>query len=429
MDTDRTAGSATRRRVAVPYDIACSSPMEVVAAIGDVCEIVWVVDRSDPRLATMGRLLPRLGTVIDTDALTSAQLLDQLSREHVNGVIAFNDSQLPIAAAIGGALALECNCPEVVDRLNDKYLQRVALAQAGIAVPEFRQIRGTTDVAAAIALTHGMTFPVVIKPCRGDGSRDVLAADDLAELERAFQLLLADDHATEDFIVEEFLQDRSCEGHRMFGGYVSVEMIVQRGRPVPLAITGRFAPVAPFRETGNFMPHLLDEDDAAAVVALAVDAANALEVRCGALHTEIKLTPDGPRLIEVNGRVGGGGIDAMYARMHGRSLTQLATLIAVGEHVDLEPVDTRSYAGPFAYEFFVQPPTWAHRLCSIGEPERLIGTAGAHRVAVNRSPSDDLDWRHGSQGYIVRVSGESPDRAALAAVPQTITESIAIEYS
>jgi len=39
---------------------------------------------------------------------------------------------------------------------------------------------------------------------------------------------------------------------------------------------------------------------------LATAATKALRVRTGFLHTEIKVTPSGPRVIEVNGRLGGG---------------------------------------------------------------------------------------------------------------------------
>ena len=89
----------------------------------------------------------------------------------------------------------------------------------------------------------------------------------------------------------------------------------------------RFPLAEPFRETGDFMPHPLETEEAETVVAVAIAAAEALGVRSGALHTEIKLTPDGPRIIEVNGRIGGGAIDALYARRFGTSLTELAESI------------------------------------------------------------------------------------------------------
>ena len=42
----------------------------------------------------------------------------------------------------------------------------------------------------------------------------------------------------------------------------------------------------------------------------------ALGVSTGCLHTEVKFTPDGPEIIEVNGRVGG-GVPEMLERAAG----------------------------------------------------------------------------------------------------------------
>lgn len=418
-----------RPQVAVAYDISSSSPMELIAALGGVCDVVWVVDGSESSLGAMDRLLPRLGQVVDTAGRSPEQVADTLRDAGIDGVIAFTDSQLATAASIGHALGLAGNPLDVVDRLNDKVLQRTALSLAGIAVPTFRRICGDVDLTTAMSQAEGLTYPLVVKPCRGDSSRDVVSVED----EQALRALLGssrrcDGTAGEDLIAEEYLRDLDQTGHEMFGGYVSVETIVQCGRPVPLAITGRFPLAEPFRETGSFMPHALDADESAEVLALAADASMALGVLSGALHTEIKLTPHGPRIIEVNGRIGGGGIDALYARTHGQSLTRLAARVAMGEHVDLVAEPARQWSGPFHYEYFVQPPTSARRLTSIAEPERLGDATGVERVALNCSLGDELDWRRGSQGYLVQVGGTATDQDALASVPATILESTDITY-
>ncbi len=418
-----------RPQVAVAYDIFSSSPMELIAALGGLCDVVWVVDGSKSSLGAMHRLLPRLGQVVDTAGRSPEQVADTLRDAGIDGVIAFTDTQLSVAASIGHALGLAGNPLEVVDRLNDKVLQRTALSLAGIAVPSFRRICGDVDLTTAISQTEGLTFPLVIKPCRGESSRDVVAIENQAALRALLESSRrCDGTAGEDLIAEEYLRDCDRTGREMFGGYVSVEMIVQDGRPVPLAITGRFPLAEPFRETGSFMPHALDLDESAAVLALAADASRALGVRSGALHTEIKLTPHGPRIIEVNGRIGGGGIDALYARTHGQTLTRLATRVAMGEQVDLVAETARQQSGPFYYEFFLQPPRSARRLTSIAEPERLAEATGVERVALNCSLGDELDWRRGSQGFLVQVGGTASDRAALSSVPATILESVDVTY-
>ncbi len=414
-----------RARVAVPYDISSSSPMGVASAVGDRCEIVWVIDRRDPSLGPMARLLPRLGPVVDIGGRDLDDVASDLAELGVGGVVTFTDTQLLIASGLATALGLPANPPEVVERLNDKYVQRERLRTAGLPMPSIRLVPVGSYPDRALRALRDLHFPLVVKPRRGDSSRDVTLVSGVTSLREVIVALCP----LTDVVVEEYLDDRAPGGHQPFGQYVSVEMIVQDGVPASLAVTGKFPLARQFRETGNFLPHPLSRADAADVVELAEAAAAALEVHAGALHTEIKLTPDGPRIIEVNGRVGGGAIDSLYARTHGISLTELAVAVALGDRVDLVPEAPAHHQGPFAYDFFVQPPIWAKRLESVAGVDSILERRGVETVAANRSPGDELDWRAGSQGYILQVSGTAADLSELAAVPASILAVAEVGYS
>jgi len=168
------------------------------------------------------------------------------------------------------------------------------------------------------------------------------------------------------------------------------------------------------------MPHPLDAEEASRVLDLSVGAALALGVHCGALHTEIKLTPEGPRVIEVNGRIAGGGIDSIFTKTRGYSLTELAIGVALGRPVELVAEVPQWWPGPFTYEFFVQPPMAARTLRSMRGAKELADVEGVESVVVNKVPGDVLRWQSGSQGYLVEVAGLVPDRAALFAVPDEV---------
>ncbi len=58
-------------------------------------------------------------------------------------------------------------------------------------------------------------------------------------------------------------------------------------------------------------PSSLGHGDEAAVVELASRALEALGVRHGNSHVEVKLSARGPRVIEVNGRIAGGLLELM----------------------------------------------------------------------------------------------------------------------
>jgi len=410
-----------RPKLAVAYDITATAPMDLAARLAARCEIVWVTDLSDEALGPMRRLLPRLGAVVDTAERSIADVADDVSRCAVQGVAAFCDPQLRVAARLAAELGLPGNSVDVVRHLDDKFAQRQRLAAGGVAGPRFAVVP-PGDSAAVDAAIAAVPTPAVIKPVRGDSSRDVVA---VADADAARQVLSGADG---DMIIEEYLRDGVDVVATGMGSYVSVEAVVQFGEPIPLAVTGKFPLAEPFRESGNFMPHPLDADLAAEVLELGSAAARALGVENGALHVEVKLTPDGPRVIEVNGRVGGGAIDALFARRHGVSLTELAVDVALGRPLDVSAEVPVTSAGPFDYEFFAQPPLSARALRSIAGSDRIVGVAGAVEAAANRAPGDTLDWRNGSQGYVLRVSGRADDLAGVLAAPAAILAAANIQY-
>ncbi len=414
--------------MAVAFDVTSASPLDLKGTVEGVCSIVWVVDMGDPTLGSLARLLPRLGTVVDTRGLPPGEVAGRLADQAVEGLIAFTDTQLPVAAGLAESMGLVGNPLAVVERLNDKVVQRRALAAAGIPVPGFVPIPPGVDASRVVDAVRHLRFPLVVKPSRGDSSREVRRVADLPALVELFETRVSrGERPVEEFIAEEYLADRPPVDPAT-GTYVSVESIVQNGVPAPLAVTGKFPLVPPFRETGNFMPHPLDTEEVGRVLDLAIESARVLGVRSGALHTEIKLTPEGPRIIEVNGRVAGGGIDALFAKTHDRSMTELAVRVALGQSVELVGDIPGRSSGPFDFEFFVQPPMSASRLRSLAGTEELVGVAGTESVAVNRSPGDELRWHQGSQGYLVQVGGRAPDRASLAAVPDEVLAHLRFEF-
>jgi biotin carboxylase len=81
-----------------------------------------------------------------------------------------------------------------------------------------------------------------------------------------------------------------------------------------------------------FVPAAVDDASRDLVLDLATAATKALSVRTGFLDTEIKLTPSGPRVIEVNGRLGG-GLPDLLQQAAGFDLLRWTLRAALGEPV------------------------------------------------------------------------------------------------
>ncbi len=428
-DPATTGGGADRPLLLVAYDGTSTSPFELADELAGLCDLAWLVDRADPTLGPLARLLPRYGPVIDRAGRTEAEVVAEARALAVDGVIAFSDGQLATAAAVARALGLPANPPEVVEALTDKVAQRARLADGGIAGPRTARLAaGTTPDRAAEACDWDLGA-CVVKPCRGTGSRDTWRADGRTGLLAGLQRVAGPDGTLpEDLIVEEWLDGDPGQTADGLADYVSVEAMAVGGRVTPLAITGKFPLAAPCRETGNFLPHNLDGPAAAAVRDLAVAAPGALGVRTGALHIEIKLTPDGPRVIEVNGRVAGGAIDRLLADELGTTLTRLAAAAAVGRPIAVEAFVPRAEAGPFRAAWFLQAPAGARRLAAAGGLERLAAHPWVDATTWNRTVGDALDWRDGSQGYVVSVLATVPDVGALASLPTALAGLLELSF-
>lgn len=417
------------RRLAVAYDVTSSSPLDLSQALGDAWQLVWVVDTGDTRLGSLARLLPRLGEVVECGQRPVDLVVAELRQARLDGVIAFTDSQLAFSSAISRALGLPGNSDSTVEALTDKVVQRRRLEEAGLPVPHFRQLDAGTPLDEAVARVGQVGYPVAMKPTQGSASRNVARVSDPSELRHVLDRILEGAVALpEAYIAEEWLPGGSTGTRPGLGDYVSVEAVAQAGEVVPLAITGKFPTAPPCRETGNFMPHHLEVGLATEVLATAVAAAEALEVHAGALHIEIKLTPEGPRVIEVNGRIGGGGIDALYEARHARSLTSIAALVALGESVEIDAERTTHPNGPFVFDYYVQPPMSARHLVAMADPGRLQVLDGVESTSVNHAVGDELDWRSGSQDYVLACRGTAADLGALSEVPTKILASLELEF-
>jgi biotin carboxylase len=313
----------------VVYDDGAAHPGDIAVGLGDWARCVFVVP-PNAHAREMEPLLARFGTVLVAERAPAAAA--ELARHHPGGIVTYAERGLAMAGELAGLLGLPFHDEATLVRLTDKWHQREALRAAGVDAVRCRRIETEADWPDAVAETG---LPAVLKPAHGGGSRNTFPVPDEETGRRLVRRLLGESapglRTGGSLVLEEYLPGRDCGP---FGDYVSVDSVVQDGEITDLSVTGKFPMVPPFRETGRFWPSPLDPGETAEVRALAGAAVTAVGVRMGLTHTEIKLTPDGPRLIEVNGRLGG-GINELAGRAFGLSLVEVAGRIALGERVEV----------------------------------------------------------------------------------------------
>jgi glutathione synthase/RimK-type ligase-like ATP-grasp enzyme len=381
------------------YEAGAFSPFEIKAAAQGLCELVWVTGWASPLDRAMGRILPRLGAVLDAEGLDHDGIVVGLRDADVDGIVVFSDVGQQPAADIAAALGLPFHSPRTALLLRDKFEQRLALREGGLPVPAVVPVCPGSVGCREVAEELEMTWPAVLKPRRGSGGRETFLVTSPEELVS----VLDDAPEQEQFILEEYLPDREDRIGGKVAAMVSVELIVVDGVAHHIAVSGRFPIVPPLRENGGFLPSHLGAEESEEVIDVAKRAAAALGVERGALHVEIKQTPDGPRIVEVNGRVGG-VVPTLLAGVGGPPLLNWALRLALGLDIpSFTPVGSGSRV---AFYYAWLPPVGEYVVRDVAGFDTVRSMPAVNRAWLNREPGERVSSREGGMfGYLAAAYG------------------------
>ena len=177
---------------------------------------------------------------------------------------------------------------------------RRALAQAGVPQPRFALLASGAD-AAAVADEVG--FPCVVKPLSLSGSRGVIRADDAEQARAAAErvrgiLPAAREPAGAPLLVESYVP----------GVEVAVEGLLRAGPLEVLAVFDKPDPLEGpyFEETLYVTPSRLPAGVLAEVEAVTARAADALGLREGPVHAELRVDGERVSVLELAARSIGG---------------------------------------------------------------------------------------------------------------------------
>ncbi|GAA3196361.1 MULTISPECIES: ATP-grasp domain-containing protein [Streptomyces] len=246
------------------------------------------------------------------------------ARHDIAGVVTWDEQHLERTAHLARDLGLPAASAAAMRACRNKTVARDLFARHG--VPSAASMTATTLLEAGLA-TMTLGYPAVIKPASYFGSIGVVRVDRPEELPGAFEFAMAGarrSRADTSVLVEEFLD----------GPEVSVECVTHRGVTVAVAVTRKqLGPY--FSEVG----HTVDATDPllAEVAPVAAAAIKALGITDGVQHVEMRLVDGRPRLIEVNGRIGGDMIGRLVHLATGIDLPRAAADLACGTAPDLTP--------------------------------------------------------------------------------------------
>ena len=149
-------------------------------------------------------------------------------RDPVRGVLCWDESRIPQAAAIAAALGLPGGDVDAIGRCRDKHLTRLALGAAGVPQPRSVQVERLEDALAAAAR---IGYPVVLKPHNLVSSMGVARVDTPADLPGHF----ADIRGIPIPELPDY-QARVLIEECLLGEEISVDAAVHGGEVYPLVL-------------------------------------------------------------------------------------------------------------------------------------------------------------------------------------------------
>jgi len=255
-------------------------------------------------------------------------ILEAHWQQPFTGVVATDDGTVELASRVAESIGLPHNPLKAAQLSHRKDLARQALLEAGVPVPDFRVVDLKQDLAAQLV---DVTYPVVVKPLAFSASRGVIRADDesaaLVAIQRVQKILesegLPPGFVSSHVLIEDFMP----------GEEVAVEGILHRGELDVLAIFDKPDSLdGPYFEETYYITPSRKQDSAKQKIIQTIRAAcDALGLREGPVHAEVRLQGEQCRIVEVASRTIGGDCARLLRFGTGQGLEDLVIAHAIGK--------------------------------------------------------------------------------------------------
>lgn len=317
---------------------------------------------------------------------TVRRLVDLHETFQYQGVVSVSEYGLLPAAMVARQLNLPGTPLGVVQNTRDKARMRRTLEAKGLGQVRFRACSSLDDAREFFSTLGG---PMIIKPVMGTGSDGVSKVSDAADLAAAWQLA-GGARAFGGVICEEYIE----------GPEVSVECVLIDGQFIPVAITDKTTDTR-FLEIGHSQPTNLSPAMQHRIYAATHAVVRGLGITDAVTHTEMRLSPRGPVLIETHTRMGGDFIDILTRETTGVDFGEIHVALALGEKPVVRP---QALARAAAVRFATAE---AGRIMAVEVPE---ASEGIREITAYVKRGDRITGRSSSLDRLGHVIATGADR-------------------
>ncbi|MCR5292825.1 MAG: ATP-grasp domain-containing protein [Eubacterium sp.] len=351
-------------------------------------------------------------STIDTE-----RVMEAAERHQIDGIMTLaSDMPMMTVAAVCEKMNLPGVTKETALKATNKSYMREALKAAGVPIPIFHIVHDFDEFKAAVKDILSKGYKCIVKPADNSGSRGISFveknqnSDTIASPGNDNGISAASDEKyraayeyTKSFSKTGVVLVEEC----MEGPEVSVETLSVDGECHVIQITDKITTEAPyFVEMGHTQPSRLPKDVQDEIRRVTKAACKAIGITTGPSHTEIKITKDGPKIVELGARLGGDNITTFLVPLStGVDMVECCIRLALGEKADITPKKDKGSAIRY-FKNDVGVITGINGVDEAGNSEGIVNVTIVHDVGETakeiRSSNDRV-------GFVIAEGNDADD--------------------
>lgn len=255
-------------------------------------------------------------------------ILEAAKKYKIDGIMTLaTDMPMRAVAAVSTEMNLVGIDADTALKATNKAEMRKALQLGGVPIPKYFKV---TNKCEYLNAAKQFNVPFIVKPADSSGSRGIFEVVDITDedlVNKAYEYCHPYSRSG-DVVVEEYMN----------GPEVSVETLSVDGVCHVIQITDKLTTGVPFFvEMGHNQPSLLTNEIKERIAFTAIEAIKAIGIKNGPAHTEIIVTKEGPKIVELGARLGGDNITTHLVPLStGINMVECSIKIALGEKPNLE---------------------------------------------------------------------------------------------
>ena len=319
-------------------------------------------------------------------------IIEAAQRHQIDGIMTLaTDMPMRSVAAVADQMGLVGIDEETALKATNKAEMRKALQEANIPIPKFFIVSNEEEYKEAV---EKFDIPFIVKPADCSGSRGIFEVIDITNKElvkKAYEYCKPYSKVG-DVVVEEYMK----------GPEVSVETLTINGVSHVIQITDKLTTGAPhYVEMGHSQPTKHSEEVAIRIAEVAKAANKAIGIKNGPSHTEIIITSQGPKIVELGARLGGDNITTHLVPLStGINMVEACIKIALGEVPDIK----RKWNKGAAIRYFKQHAGTVKNIDGIDKAKRIAGIQQISIVHGVGEKVTEIESSGSRMGFVIAQS-------------------------